>query len=383
MQILLLLQYYILSTAAALVFLYIVAYFYSHYGIQNKCKEDRDIKNKNIIVTGGTAGIGKEVVKTLYLKGAVLIFTGRSIKKAKSLISELQVLLKKKLKKGAGSQDDLKTKLKDLESGTWDNQQNFDSKFLKFRVIDQASLAQVRQFTEWVKANFSSLDTLHCNAGLVSQTEKKTEEGFDLAMGVSHFSHYLMVHDLLDLLKATPESRVVTTTSEAQKGPNHSTHIDLEDFHLENSDKPYDPFQGYFRSKLANVLFTVGLNHFFKQEGLQIKAVSLHPGIVRTEFLRDMKGALLVIYTILCPIWWDCVEGSQTSLFCILAEWSKLKSGEYYQRSEVGEMNKRGRNAMYWMEFWNVCKREMKKKAGIECAKFKEFTQHHHEHHHE
>ena len=37
-----------------------------------------DIKGKNIIITGGSLGIGKETAKSLVEKGANVLITGRS-----------------------------------------------------------------------------------------------------------------------------------------------------------------------------------------------------------------------------------------------------------------------------------------------------------------
>jgi len=45
---------------------------------------------KNVLVTGGTSGIGKEVVKKLHKSGATVIIIGRSLEKLKLLEKELQ-----------------------------------------------------------------------------------------------------------------------------------------------------------------------------------------------------------------------------------------------------------------------------------------------------
>ena len=362
---------YILGfTLATLILLYIILYILSHYVFLRKNKENRDITNRNIIITGGTSGIGKEVVKTLYLKGGVVIFTGRSLEKARAIIKGLKLDLQNLVKKRKINTQLHSTRLEDLESGTWDSEgHHFSSKYLYFRALDQSSLAEVKSFTDWFQGNFNSLDTLHCNAGLISFKDQKTQEGFDPAMGVTHFAHYLMVHELLDLLKSTPESRVVTTSSEAHS-QGSSLEIDLQDFDWKKSHTKYDAMHRYGCSKLANVLFTVGLADFFNKKNWQVKAVSLHPGVVRTDFFRDLKGCMKVFISIFKPLLWTTWEGSQTSLFLILSPWSMLKSGEYYSRCKVATMNSRGRREAYWKKFWNVSKQEMKFKGGFDCERF-------------
>ena len=264
------LGYILGGTFATLVVLYILLYILSHYVFLRKNKENRNVVDKTIIVTGGTSGIGKETLKILYLKGAVIIFTGRSVKKAREIIKELRLDLQKSVKNNTGDTQLNTSRLEELKSGSWDSDnRNFSSKYLYFRALDQSSLTEVKAFTEWYKGSFDSLDTFHCNAGLIVPKEKKTAEGFDFAMGVTHFAHYLMVHEFLDLLKNTPESRVVTTSSEAHRnGARDNIEIDLQDFDWKKSRTKYEPFHRYCCAKLANVLFTVGLADFFSRKGV-------------------------------------------------------------------------------------------------------------------
>lgn len=52
-------------------------------------------------------------------------------------------------------------------------------------------------------------------------------------------------------------------------------------------DQSYLPLEAYNQSKVANVLFSIGLNiHLFAQYG--IFSTSVHPGVIRTELGRHM-----------------------------------------------------------------------------------------------
>ncbi len=47
-----------------------------------------DLKNKNILITGGTLGIGKETAKLLVEKGANVLITGRSDERIQASIKD-------------------------------------------------------------------------------------------------------------------------------------------------------------------------------------------------------------------------------------------------------------------------------------------------------
>lgn len=63
----------------------------------------------------------------------------------------------------------------------------------------------------------------------------------------------------------------------------------------------------YSRSKLYNVLFTRSLAERVGRKGL---VVSLHPGVVRTELMREITGdgikgqILKFMLIVLYPVWW-------------------------------------------------------------------------------
>ncbi len=83
----------------------------------------------------------------------------------------------------------------------------------------------------------------------------------------------------------------------------------------------------YGASKLANVLHARELSRRMAQEGVDVAAVSLHPGVIATELMRNLKtahwaveAAIDVIMTYLAaPLFKTPYEGAQTTLFAATA----------------------------------------------------------------
>jgi NAD(P)-dependent dehydrogenase (short-subunit alcohol dehydrogenase family) len=118
-------------------------------------------------------------------------------------------------------------------------------------------------------------DKLHIlvnNAGLVGCPDAKTQDGFEMTMGVNHLGHFLLTHMLLDLLNSSAPSRVVNVTSSAY----YFSKIERDDF---QSGKKVTSFIAYSKSKLANILFTRHLARVLKGTGVTVNCC--HPGRIK------------------------------------------------------------------------------------------------------
>jgi NAD(P)-dependent dehydrogenase (short-subunit alcohol dehydrogenase family) len=121
------------------------------------------------------------------------------------------------------------------------------------------------------------------NAGLGMIPKTYTEDGFEQNMGVNHLGHFLLTNLLLDMLKRSAPSRIVVLSSSAHERGK----IDKNDLMLERA---YGQIRAYCNSKLANNLFTIHLDKLLAGSGVTVNAV--HPGVVNTDFGRDMNVIL-------------------------------------------------------------------------------------------
>ena len=151
---------------------------------------------------------------------------------------------------------------------------------LDFIQLDLSSLASVKQFSEGFKKKYSSLDILINNAGMSQTPDIRTEDGFEMQMGVNHLGHFALTGLLMDRLVNTKDSRVVTMSS-----MNHEQGIiNFDNLFLEGE---YHQMKAYEQSKLANLLFSYELSRRFTQAGVDVESIAAHPGFVKSNIMKS------------------------------------------------------------------------------------------------
>ncbi|XP_034390927.1 retinol dehydrogenase 11-like [Cyclopterus lumpus] len=257
------------------------------------CRSKASLEGKTVLITGGNTGIGKETAVDLAKRGARVLLACRDMDRANKAAEEVR--------KRSGNDNVIVKK------------------------VDLASLQSVRHLARDVLASEERLDVLINNAGIMSCPKWQTEDGFEMQFGVNHLGHFLLTNCLLDLLKKSSSSRIVTVSSLGHE----RGQIYFDDI---NQDKDYRPLKSYAQSKLANVLFTRELAN--KLQGTGVTTYSLHPGIIRTElgrhFLPTMPLWKKVVYTALVFLIKSPTEGAQTTIYCAVEESLQNESGLYY-----------------------------------------------------
>ncbi|MEH7329919.1 short-chain dehydrogenase [Priestia megaterium] len=210
-----------------------------------------DVIGKTVLITGGNSGIGFEAAKALAARGAEIILAVRNEAKGKEA--------KKRIKADNGNAK------------------------VTIMSLDLSDLSSIRHFANQFLQQYSSLDLLINNAGVMVPPHSKTKDGFELQFGCNHLGHFALTGLLLPLLMATPHSRVVTVSSiAANSGEIYFDNLDGE--------KGYSPMKFYRQSKLANLLFAKELQNRLEAAGSTTISAAVHPGISNTNLLSRGSG---------------------------------------------------------------------------------------------
>ncbi|WP_265523414.1 SDR family NAD(P)-dependent oxidoreductase [Oerskovia flava] len=210
------------------------------------------------IVTGANTGLGFETARMLAERGAAVVLAVRDVEKGEQATARI----------------------------TGD---------VTVQALDLTSLDSIRSAAADLRATHHRIDLLINNAGVMYTPRQTTADGFELQLGTNHLGHFALTGLLLDRLLPVPGSRVVTVSS---TGHRIRAAIHFDDLQWERS---YSRVGAYGQSKLANLMFTYELQRRLAPLGTTI-ATAAHPGLSRTDLLRNTPAVLRTPVTWIAPL---------------------------------------------------------------------------------
>jgi NAD(P)-dependent dehydrogenase (short-subunit alcohol dehydrogenase family) len=262
-----------------------------------------DLTGKIAIVTGGSAGIGLETVKTLAKAGATVIVPARDIEKAKK------------------------------------NLQGIDN--VEIEELDLVNPMSINTFAEKFLASGRPLHLLINNAGIMWVPLRRDHRGIESQLAVNYLAQFQLTAKLWTALKKANGARVINVSSQGhQFAP-----FNFDDPNFEHRE--YETLQGYGQSKTAVNLFSLQLDNRAKAFG--VRAYSLHPGsIAGTELRReaplelfikmgfcDDKGNMLPEVTALLK---TIPQGASITLWCATSLLLDNIGGVYCEDNDIAEI---------------------------------------------
>ena len=268
------------------------------------------VRDKRVVITGATGGIGLAAARELAARGARLAISARSRERGERAARLI------------GGDVDV-----------------FEA--------DLSSQASVRRLAADLLERYDRIQVLINNAGAINRERRITEDGVELTWAVNHLAPFLLTTLLLDRLRASAPARVITTSSGAHRG----ARIPFDDLAGERSHGPLG-FGRYGQTKLANVLFTRELAR--RLEGSGVEAFCFHPGYVDTGFNRNNGRLLSFGMTLGRPFARSPEKGAETLVWLADSPEPEAQSGGYFFDRRRSQPAPAGRDDATAARLWEV-----------------------------
>ena len=273
------------------------------------------MRDKTVLVTGATDGIGKETARRLAERGARVFIAGRNAEKGAAAV-------------------------RDIATNTGTDQ-------AEFLQADLSVQADVRGLAKAVKQRTNRLDVLVNNAGVIMFRREETRDGIEMTFGLNHLNYFLLTHELLDLLKASAPARIISVASIAHR----RAMLDFDDLQL---SRGFGAWKAYSRSKLANIMFTYALAR--RLEGTGVTANCLHPGFVSSHF--GQNGRFLARTGMALAMRFgnaiSVAQGAQTSVYLASAPEVTSQSGLYFDEGKAVKSNHASYDRHTQEKLWGI-----------------------------
>jgi NAD(P)-dependent dehydrogenase (short-subunit alcohol dehydrogenase family) len=272
-----------------------------------------DLKGKTVLVTGATAGIGRETALGLAKLGAHVVLVGRNPEKTRRVCDEL--------KAATGNQQ------------------------VDFLLADLSLLADVRKLAATFLERFGTLHVLVNNVGAINLTRQVTSEGHELTFVMNHLGLFLLTELLTPALQKGAPSRIINLSSDAHRAGS----IDFDDLQAERG---YSSFRAYSRSKLMNILFTRELARRLADQKITVNAV--HPGMVASDFMVK-PGLLGRIANAFVQVFGITPEaGARTSVYLAASPEVEGVTGKYFVKSKARTPSREAQDDAAARRLWEL-----------------------------
>ena len=256
------------------------------------------MKDKTVVITGATSGLGRATALQLAREGAHVVGVARNNAKAGEVIEEIE-------REGGRAQ---------------------------FVITDLSSMKDTKDASAGVREIVHRLDVLINNAGAHFPGYRVTSEGFESTLALNYLSPFLLTHHLIGQMKQTASTygaaRIINISSIMHKAP-----INWDDLNF--SDTTYKSTNAYYQSKHMLISFTYYLSS--KLEGTGITVNCVHPGFVRTALSRSnypfpMKAIVPVVGLFIGE---SPEQAADTPVWLASADDASGVNGEFVHHREV------------------------------------------------
>ncbi|KAH6770890.1 Rossmann-fold superfamily protein [Perilla frutescens var. hirtella] len=288
-----------------------------------------DASGLTAIVTGASSGIGLETTRVLAKRGVHVVMGIRNMTAGKEVREEI---------------------IKENPAAKIDAME-----------LDLSSLQSVTNFASHFTSSGLPLNILINNAGIMIPPFTLSADKIELQFATNYLGHFLLTHLLLETMKKTArhtkrEGRIVNVSSTAHR---YSYKQGIR-FDKINDQQGYSRFLAYGQSKLANILHANELGRRLKEEGADITANSLHPGVITTNLFRYagiFQGNLGIfegmVSTIGGLLLKNVQQGASTTCYVALHPQLKGISGQYFSDNNLDKPHSKATHTDLAAKLWD------------------------------
>ncbi|HHX61115.1 MAG TPA: SDR family NAD(P)-dependent oxidoreductase [Epulopiscium sp.] len=204
----------------------------------------QDFKNRLVVVTGATSGIGLDAVKKYASMGADILTINRNEEKSEKLCQEL--------KSQYGSH-------------------------CSYMIADFSRLSDTHKVAKELAQLNRNIDVLIHNAGIHLTKKTFTEDNLEQVFQTNYLSSFIINYYLKDKLIKQNSGRIIYVNSEAHRFSVWGLHLD----DLRWDKHSYSGLKSYGVAKMAQLLSMIKFDDYFSKSGVTINA--MHPGNVKTN----------------------------------------------------------------------------------------------------
>ncbi|MEE4194123.1 MAG: SDR family NAD(P)-dependent oxidoreductase [Anaerolineae bacterium] len=206
------------------------------------CKAD--MRQRLVVITGATSGIGLETAKKYAAHGADVLSINRNEEKSKALCEMLK------------------------------REYNSNCSYL---IANFSSLADVHRVGRQLAELDREIDVLIHNVGAYMTRRTVTADQLETVFQTNYLSSFILNHAIKEKMKAQGHGRIIFVNSEAHRFAAWGLHLD--DLNWEHHR--YSGANSYGHAKLAQLLSLIKFDEYFSGSGVTINA--MHPGNVKTN----------------------------------------------------------------------------------------------------
>jgi NAD(P)-dependent dehydrogenase (short-subunit alcohol dehydrogenase family) len=278
---------------------------------------DMTLTGKTCLITGATSGIGLATARGLAARGAHVIAVARDPGRGAAAVA-------------------------DIRAHAWSSQ-------VDLQIADLSQLDSVRKLADQVHGRYDKIDILINNAGVSKQTRQVTADGLETTFATNHLGPFLLTNLLLDPLRGSAPSRVVTVSSAVHKQVRSIPWDDLQ------GERSFNGLVAYNLSKLLNILFTAELAR--RLSGSGVTANCVNPGFVHSSLGRELTGGFAFFLKLSRPMQKSPEAGARTSIYLAQSPDVATVSGGYFQKCRQVKPGALAQDPQAAAQLWDVSER--------------------------